>query len=628
MAIPYKPQQLPQVQTLNFNIGDWEGLNQVKGKASLGEMVDMQNMTSNNYPYSSPREPRETIATGIVNPQKVISAGGKLGYIAGEKLYFDNNGTFEDKGNVGVVSSYVDFNENVIMYPSDFAYDYNTNSLTAVVTYLSVKVGSYNRGASPSSMYDSTITNIKTFNNTGTSTVGDKFAATYCLTNPIDVTGLTTITFNQSGLTGAYSNNDYSHLMNYSGAVLFLTILDASNVNLKLPASTEYGEFYYQVNFGVPFALPTGAKTVYANIGYYVRDELNSTTNPDTTSRDADYAKLIAIPSTAKIWKSSTTYPAEGTIPQIEFACVDNNRIFAVESDNIYACALGNYSDWTTFVDANGNSSATGAFATDTGTPGKFTGVAKFKGRVVMTKEDLIYESYGNRPPYTINEIAKTGCIDGRSIIEVNSVLYWLGRNGIFSYTGGQPRNISDKLTGEFTKGVSGTDGRKYYCCLFDTRWRLYVYDTYNGLWHIEDFIEIVDFAYNDGYLYALSKDGNLLKFNSGNERVKWEFTTQDYTFGIPETKNVSKLYIRADMKYQTSLDVYLKVNNGEFNRVATYQADNSTVFDFKVRVKKCDTFAVRFSGVGDVRILDVHAKVTMGTSKHRLGDSLSVFRG
>ena len=261
-------------------------------------------------------------------------------------------------------------------------------------------------------------------------------------------------------------------------------------------------------------------------------------------------------------------------------------------------------------------------------TPQDFTGIIKYRNNVVITKPDLTYECYGNKPPYRIIEVAKTGCIDGRTICEVDGVLYWLSRNGIVAYAGGQPRVISQKLNKTFISGVSGTDGRKYYCSLYDgTNYCLYVYDTYNGMWHIEDNIEVVGFAYSNGFLYALTKS-EILKFNSGNERIEWEFETQDYTFGIPETKNVAKLWIRADMKPNTNLDVYVRSNNGEYNRVANYQANNQTTFDFKVRIKKCDTFSIKFKGIDDVKILDIHGKVTAGTSKHRSGDNLSVFRG
>ena len=100
-----------------------------------------------------------------------------------------------------------------------------------------------------------------------------------------------------------------------------------------------------------------------------------------------------------------------------------------------------------------------------------------------------------------------------------------------------------------------------------------------------------------EGKLYALTSDGSILKFDSGTERVEWEFETQDYTFDIPNSKSVRRLFIRAEMQPYTELDVYLRANNEEYIRVANYSARDMTLFDFKVRVKKCDSFSLKIRG-------------------------------
>ena len=80
-------------------------------------------------------------------------------------------------------------------------------------------------------------------------------------------------------------------------------------------------------------------------------------------------------------------------------------------------------------------------------------------------------------------------------------------------------------------------------------------------------------------------------------------------------------------MSRQSRLEVYVRQNGGEWTRSAVKTAEKDEMFDFKLRIKKCDSFALKFKGVGDVRILDVHGKVTVGTSKHRSGASLNVYR-
>ena len=80
-------------------------------------------------------------------------------------------------------------------------------------------------------------------------------------------------------------------------------------------------------------------------------------------------------------------------------------------------------------------------------------------------------------------------------------------------------------------------------------------------------------------------------------------------------------------MQKNSRLEVYVKQNGSEWQRVAVKTAEKDEMFDFKLRVKKCDSFALKFKGKGDVRILDIHGKVTVGTSKHRSGLSLNVYR-
>ena len=104
-------------------------------------MRDMKNMSSDNYPYSSPRKNREAIKSEIINPQNIFSANDKLGYIADGKLYYDD----KEIGTAGVTSSIIDFNGNIVMYPSNFVYDYVEDDYGSILTKLPIGTGSYDR---------------------------------------------------------------------------------------------------------------------------------------------------------------------------------------------------------------------------------------------------------------------------------------------------------------------------------------------------------------------------------------------------------------------------------------------------------------------------------------------------
>ena len=147
---------------------------------------------------------------------------------------------------------------------------------------------------------------------------------------------------------------------------------------------------------------------------------------------------------------------------------MDNNRIVAVQGNNFYASCLGDYTNWSDFTDAEGNPKETGAYAEELYTYGDFTGIIKYNSSVILTKADLTYICYGNKPPYRIQELCNTGCIKGDTIAEVDGYLFWIGRDGVYMFGGGIPKLISDKLDVTFTDGVACGYEHKYYLCGYD----------------------------------------------------------------------------------------------------------------------------------------------------------------
>lgn len=81
MAISYREEALPPVSTFPFDINRWGGVNKIKGGQQDHEMADCKNMSSRNYPYASPRKPREKLIdeAGIKRIYKV--EGNRIYYI-------------------------------------------------------------------------------------------------------------------------------------------------------------------------------------------------------------------------------------------------------------------------------------------------------------------------------------------------------------------------------------------------------------------------------------------------------------------------------------------------------------------------------------------------------------------
>jgi len=318
-----------------------------------------------------------------------------------------------------------------------------------------------------------------------------------------------------------------------------------------------------------------------------------------------DSKKYDYIGDTFAVWGSGE-YPVEGSVPAMDFMTVLDNRIWGCKGDDVYACALGDASDWTTFDGVN-----TDAYAVDTGTSGDFTGIATYKGTIIIFKNNLMWKLFGDIPEdFQFIRVTDVGCLSNKSIVEVNNVLYFLGRRGIYAYAGGVPELISIDLDETYVSGVAGGDGRRYYISLYDgSEYKLYVYDTYTGLWMQEDDLQVTEFAYLDGYLYALAADNKIYKFNSGTETISWEIVTGEITEEVDNKKGYSDLSFRVDLEEYSELTVYTRTDNGVFNSVKKYKASDLRTFTVPLRIQGADHFQVKVSGTGNAKIHSMYRK-------------------
>ena len=261
-------------------------------------------------------------------------------------------------------------------------------------------------------------------------------------------------------------------------------------------------------------------------------------------------------------------YPAAGSCPDMDFITAHMNRLFGVKGNDFYGSALGKYDDWTTFAGDNLD-----AYAVDIVDPGAFTAIVNFQQHINLWKPGYMYENYGSYPAqYQQQKICEIGCIDGRSVAEVNNRLYYLGPLGVYEYAGGLPRLISETLNETFKAGVAATDGRKYYISVQkqDNTWRLFVYDTWRSVWLPEDDLQVIDFATMGNVVYALAVDGKIYKFNSGIEVIDWEIHTKNFDDGLMGNKQVSGLRLQADLDTGSTISIYLSVNEQEFKLIKT----------------------------------------------------------
>lgn len=98
-------------------------------------------------------------------------------------------------------------------------------------------------------------------------------------------------------------------------------------------------------------------------------------------------------------------------------------------------------------------------------------------------------------------------------------------------------------------------------------------------------------------------------------EDFLWFFETADIGYSYYLTKYIDKLYVRAMVDAYARFDVeILHDSEGEWTSVATVIGDGTVkTHIIPIRPNQCDHFKLRFSGIGDVKILNVIMKYAEG---------------
>lgn len=357
---------------------------------------------------------------------------------------------------------------------------------------------------------------------------------------------------------------------------------------------------------------------------------INKQNNTCTLSKSGDYAEKDAIVSA--VVESSTadrlnlllykrngeyarftncTEPAEVSvkisIPDMNCVCVHNNRLWGTDKNGeyIYASRLG---DCTSFNSFQGL--ADDSWYGRVGTAGTFTGICSYRSAVVAFKRDCIHHIYGDSPQsYSIPKQTLGGCADGKSIVEIGGVLYYLSPTGFCCYGGGEPYSIGHRLGDlSFVSCCAGTNSKRYFAsvCGSDGEHTLLVYDPDFDVWHREDNLPIISFLQYAGRLYCATSD-KLFLIGSGQEDISWSFTTQRLTFSSMLHKGLNNIWLRTDLGENSRIDVEISYDGGDFTLCQRIEGKKGFgTRRIPVRLKKCDSFQLRVSGEGAAIIHDL----------------------
>lgn len=302
-------------------------------------------------------------------------------------------------------------------------------------------------------------------------------------------------------------------------------------------------------------------------------------------------------------WTGELTIRRE--VPDLDYLCVNENRVWGCRGDTIYASYLGNPFVWNNF-----DGVATDSYAAAVGSAGDFTAAVSYLGYPMFFKEDAIYKVYGNKPSnFEIMSSARLGVQKGsaHSLAVAGEKLFYLSRSGVVAYSGGMPESIAHAF-GEvsYRDAVGGSDGSRYFISMCDPDgiWSLFVFDTTTGLWHQEDDTQALSFAWQNS-LHVLDSLGNLYSV-SKTEGAEPEDAFESYAeFGdfienSSDEKGVSKVQVRISLEPKSELTVYLQFDSEEeWRKVSTIHAEKKRSFILPIIPRRCDHWRIRLEGKG-----------------------------
>ncbi len=378
----------------------------------------------------------------------------------------------------------------------------------------------------------------------------------------------------------------------------------------------------------------SGVGDYLANYNFSVVFEENDVIDISGTGDFDGLYKIVTIPDdynyiVVKGYISETRTVSSGSVklrrsvPDMDYVAAAGNRLWGCRYgadengapvNEIYASRLGDAKNWHSFEGIS-----TDSYAASLGVDGVFTGAAVYEGDPLFFKEDAVIRIYGSEPSdFTVLTRNIRGIEKGseESIVTVDDMLYYKTYSGIVAYNGGMPYNVDEALGGEkYSNAVAGERCGKYYVSMqnYDGEYELFVYDTDKKTWHREDNIRVRDFCRCGSELYMLAgEDGENSVWSvcgsgtSSEEAVEWSCETGDIDYLIPYRKRISALEIRAELDDDAYFKAEISYNGEEKWRKAASAAGELRRITVPVRPRRCDSFRLRFSGIGGCRLISV----------------------
>ena len=324
----------------------------------------------------------------------------------------------------------------------------------------------------------------------------------------------------------------------------------------------------------------------------------------------SDDKKTLRFYENSFVTTGNQTITLKREVPDFDFLCENENRLWGCKGDTIRCSYLGNPFIWDNF-----DTLSTACFAVDVGSAGDFTGCVSYLGYPVFFKEEKIYKVYGDKPSnFQVMSSASLGVEagSGASLAIAGERLFYKARTGIVSYAGGIPESVYRAFgTEPYKNAVAGSDGRRYFVSMQDgdEEYSLFVYDTETNLWHREDAWEPVGFAW-DGGLYMLGADGNMWLDGrsrpvSGTPEGNFESIVEfnDFVDKSSDRKGYLTFQMRMELDEGTNMQLYMRLDSGQWEKISDMTASRKKTFLIPIVPRRCDHIRLKIVATGMWRL-------------------------
>ena len=310
----------------------------------------------------------------------------------------------------------------------------------------------------------------------------------------------------------------------------------------------------------------------------------------------------------------------ERKVPTLDFVVESGNRLWgcAKNTNEIYACKLGDYHNWNCFQGLS-----TDSWVGTIGTPGEFTGAAVQSGYPIFYKENCKHKVWpSSNGAHQITTVPCDGVEKGseNSIAVLDGTVFYKSKFGVFADDGGGAVEIGQCLgDGTYHSIAAAIHDRKYYLSMLDSKGKshLFVYDIAKRLWHRENCIEGT--LCSAGNSLYCADEGQMcdLTGNTGTpeEAVSWMAVTGDLGLELPEQKYISRLTLRLCLEPGATLEIYAQYDREQvWVKLGQVYGKDLHSFSLPVRPRRCDQLRLKLQGKGMCKLYSITETLAKGS--------------